>query len=415
LIRVKPDLKYNFLRTVLSITLIITFLAGSSILHAQETANPSPGFYHQIRSGLLNCKIRFEKEKFGRVAFLGGSITYNPGWRDSICAYLVRRFPRTQFEFINAGIPSMGSTPAAFRLERDVLSKGRVDLLFEEAAVNDASNARSSTEQIRAMEGIIRHLRYSNPGMNIIMMYFVDPDKIKDYEMGLTPSVIKNHEKVARDYDIPTINLALEVTERIRKGEFNWEDDFRDLHPSPFGQSIYARSMIRFLDDTFSAKVNDDDMFTNFAMPDKMDEYCYDRGELIDISKPELVNGWNINPTWTPEDEAGVRSNYHHVPMLVSNQPGSLLRFKFKAKAIGIAVAAGPDAGMIEYRIDVGDWQHLNLFTPWSMHLHLPWYYTLSAELAEKEHVLELRTSKMKDERSKGYSCRIRYIFINEN
>ncbi|MGD9329002.1 MAG: hypothetical protein PVH48_08570, partial [Cyclobacteriaceae bacterium] len=157
------------MRTALLIlSFTILFFTGSGRLHAQDTI-AIPGIYHHtIRSSLLNCQIRFEKEKFGRVAFLGGSITYNPGWRDSICAYLVKRFPNTNFEFINAGIPSMGSTPAAFRLERDVLSKGRVDLLFEEAAVNDASNARSSTEQIRAMEGILRPLRYSNPGMNII-------------------------------------------------------------------------------------------------------------------------------------------------------------------------------------------------------------------------------------------------------
>lgn len=403
------------MRTALSIlSFIIIFFTGSGRLSAQDTIATPGTYHHNIRSSLLNCQIRFEKEKFGRVAFLGGSITYNSGWRDSICTYLVKRFPNTDFEFINAGIPSMGSTPAAFRLERDVLSKGRVDLLFEEAAVNDASNARSSTEQIRAMEGIIRHLRYSNPGMNIIMMHFVDPDKIDDYEMGLTPLVIKNHEKVARHYNIPSINLALEVTERIRKGEFNWEDDFRDLHPSPFGQGVYARSMITFLENAFWVDVNEEAVFTNFIMPEKLDEYCYDKGKLIDIWKPEIVNGWDIDPLWTPGDKAGVRANYHDVPMLVSNKPGSLLRFKFKAKAIGIAVAAGPDAGMVEYRIDDGDWQYLNLFTPWSMHLHLPWYYTLSSELPDKEHILELRTSKMKDEHSKGYSCRIRYFFMNE-
>jgi len=50
----------------------------------------------------------------GRVAFLGGSITHNPGWRDSVMKYLENRFPETDFEFIAAGIPSMGSTPGAF-------------------------------------------------------------------------------------------------------------------------------------------------------------------------------------------------------------------------------------------------------------------------------------------------------------
>jgi sialidase-1 len=246
-------------------------------------------------------------------------------------------------------------------------------------------------------------------------MHFVDPDKIEDYSNGKTPQVIQNHDKVAGHYDIPVINLALEVTERIRNGEFNWEDDFRDLHPSPFGQGVYARSMIKFLEDAFSANVNTDAQVTDFKIPDKLDNYSYDKGHLIDITKSNPVNGWHLDPLWIPDDNAGVRSNYHNVPMLVSNQSGSLLKFRFKAKAIGIAVAAGPDAGIIEYRIDEGKWQHLNLFTQWSMHLHLPWYFTLSAELPVKEHILELRTAQLKDERSMGYSCRIRYFFINEN
>lgn len=86
--------------------------------------------YHTYRNKLHNSRIVFGREKRGRVAFLGGSITYNGDWRDSICAYLQKRFPNTQFDFVAAGIPSMGSTPGAFRFERDVLAKGKVDLLF---------------------------------------------------------------------------------------------------------------------------------------------------------------------------------------------------------------------------------------------------------------------------------------------
>ena len=69
--------------------------------------------YHQMRGDLYNCQTIFEQTGKGRVAFLGGSITYGSGWRDSICKYLVFRFPDTEFEFIPAGIPSMeGQTPS---------------------------------------------------------------------------------------------------------------------------------------------------------------------------------------------------------------------------------------------------------------------------------------------------------------
>ena len=47
---------------------------------------------------------------------------------------------------------------------------------------------------------------------------------------------------------MPSIDLAREVTERIDAGEFSWDGDFKNLHPSPFGMSVYARSIERLFD-----------------------------------------------------------------------------------------------------------------------------------------------------------------------
>ena len=370
--------------------------------------------YHQERNGLKNSRIKFERYKSGRVAFLGGSITYNSGWRDSICAYLEKRFPETKFEFIAAGIPSMGTTPAAFRLDRDVLSKGKIDLLFEEAAVNDASNGRTSLEQVRAMEGIVRHCKTANPDIDIVMMHFVDPDKIASYNNGIEPEVITNHNKVAEHYGVPTINLAKEVTDRINNGEFTWKDDFKNLHPSPFGQGVYANSMIHFLSNAFSGHLDPDDKISSYTLPEKLDNHAYDNGYLLDINGAKTDKGWSIDTLWTPKDGTGTRPNYVDVPMLISNKPASTLKLKFKGTIIGIAVAAGKDSGMIEYRINKNKWTTLNLFTKWSQSLHLPWYYTLATGLSKKEHLLEIRIAESKDKRSAGNACRIRYFYINK-
>ncbi len=370
--------------------------------------------YHQLRAGLKNSQIQFERNKKGRVAFLGGSITYNGGWRDSLMLYLQKRFPETTFDFVAAGIPSMGSTPSAFRLERDILSKGKIDLLFVEAAVNDATNGRTEREQVRAMEGIVRHMRSENPVVDIVSMHFVDPDKMRDYRSGRVPDVIINHERVAEHYGVPTINLAKEVTDRIDNGEFTWEQDFKNLHPSPFGQGVYARSMIQLLQTAYPDHLDPDDKLTAHQMPGKLDAQCYDRGKLIEVSTIKQQKGWKVEASWQPQDGKGTRSNYVNVPMLISEKTGATLKVPFTGRAIGIAVAAGADAGMIEYRVDKGDWQTLDLFTRWSMHLHLPWYYTLSAGLSEGRHTLELRVMEQRNEQSQGNACRIRYFFTNQ-
>jgi sialidase-1 len=401
----------EIMNAVLIFLSVMTFFSGQNTMLSESVISSSD--YHHLRGGIRNSLIKFEQEKQGRVAFLGGSITYNGGWRDSVCQYLTERFPETKFDFIAAGIPSMGTTPAAFRLERDVLKHGPVDLLFEEAAVNDATNGRSDEEQIRAMEGMIRHMRADNPDCDIVMMHFVDPGKMESYRKGCTPEVIRNHEKVAAHYHIPTINLAREVTDRIDAGEFTWEDDFINLHPSPFGQGVYYRSIRTFLENAWAGKVKDREKLSVHETPEKLDPACYDQGALLDVREVQHPAGWTYVENWQPKDGKGTRFNYTDVPMLISTEPGKALRLDFEGNAAGIAVAAGPDAGMIEYSIDGGSWQVQDLFTRWSSHLHLPWYYTLASGLPPGKHTLKIKLSKQKNSASLGQACRIRYFFIN--
>lgn len=370
--------------------------------------------YHKLRAGIRNSFIKFENEKKGRVAFLGGSITYNGGWRDSICNYLKNRFPDTDFDFIAAGIPSMGTTPAAFRLKRDILKNGPVDLLFEEAAVNDAANGRSKAEQLRAMEGIIRGVRSQNPACDVILMHFTDPGKMDMYRNNKVPEVIANHEEVAEHYKVSSINLAKEVTDRIDAGEFNWEDDFKNLHPSPFGQNIYFQSMKIFLENAWSGFVAEDDKLTSYELPEMLTPSCYANGVLIPANKVQAGKGWKVAGKWDPEDGKGTRPNYVNVPMLINEGVGQQLKFEFEGNTVGIAVAAGPDAGIIEYKIDRGEWQKQDLFTKWSSGLHLPWYFTLAANLENEKHVLRLRLTDEKNGQSSGSACRIRYFYVNQ-
>lgn len=383
------------------------------VQNADTSSLPSP-YYHTLRSGLPNSYLKFTNQKKGRVAFLGGSITHNPGWRDSVMKYLEHRFPETDFEFIAAGIPSMGSTPGSFRLQRDVLMNGPVDLLFEEAAVNDATNGRSSNEQIRGMEGIVRHARSANLATDIVIMYFVDPDKMDIYRKGEIPEVIENHDKVAEHYGIPTINLAREVTERIDANEFSWENDFRDLHPSPFGQGIYSRSIIAFLERAWNNADFSRNTPIDYILPEMLDPLSYDKGWMIPMSQSLESDDWQYIDIWKPEDRAGTRPNYTNVPMLIGKNPGKILAIPFSGTAIGLAVAAGPDAGIIEYRIDRGKWKQQNLFTKWSRGLHLPWFYTLGVGLESGNHVIEVRLLGSHDPESNGTVCRIRYYFGDE-
>lgn len=368
--------------------------------------------HHAIRGGLANCARVFTQSGSGRVAFLGGSITENPGWRDSVCAYLQQRFPKTRFEFIAAGISSTGSTPGAFRLQRDVLGTGKVDLLFEEAAVNDATNGFTPREQILGMEGIVRHARLANPAMDIVVMCFVDPEKMTSYRSGIRPVEIRMHDSVAAHYNVPMLDLAREVTTRIDRGEFTWEGDFKDLHPSPFGQRLYFHSMRRLLEECWQ------DVDLNlppvaYPLPAPLDAASYFSGDYVDIMNALPDEGWSRVESWHPQDGTGTRKGYVDVPVLESVTPGATLTLPFTGNAVGICVAAGKDAGIIEYAVDDGPFMRQNLFTQWSAWLHLPWYYVLARGLIRGEHTLRIRISAERDPRSTGHACRIIHCLVN--
>lgn len=390
--------------------LIIIFLFLAIQISNAQTLDSKK--YHTHRGSLKNSFLKFEKEKTGRVAFLGGSITFNGGWRDSVCHYLQQKFPETEFDFIAAGIPSMGSTPGAFRFERDVLVNGKVDLLFEEAAVNDDTNRRSPDEITRAMEGIVRHAKSANSLCDVVIMHFVDPGKMEDYRNDKVPEVIQLHEKVAVHYSVSSINLAKEVTERIDAGEFGWKADFKNLHPSPFGQIIYYHSMKTFLETAWNTNLSDEKNELK-ELPAPLDFSNYNNGILVEPNPPKRIKGWRRIENWKPAIKAGTRANYTNVPMLVGDYPGKIIKFQFEGDAVGIAVAAGPDAGIIEYSIDNSDWQKQDLYTQWSKQLYLPWYYTLATGLKNKKHTLQIRLVEEKNPESKGNKCVLRYFYYN--
>jgi len=363
-------------------------------------------------NGGLNNTIRNARDKRKlTVAFLGGSITYNHGWRDKVGQYLRETYPQTRFTFIAAGIPSLGSVPHAFRLQHDVLDKGKIDLMFLEAAVNDHANGTDSILQVRAMEGIIRHALTANPFMNIVVMAFADEDKNHDFDTNIEPLEVRVHRQLAAYYHLPFINLAKEVYERIQHGEFTWKDDFKDLHPSPYGQNIYYQSIKTLLQ--ISSMRYSDKGDSEVKLPRSLNKNSYNNGVYEDVHHASNLHGFSVVDNWQPSDQKETREGFVHVPVLEGTKRGSSFTFSFSGNAVGIAIVSGPDAGVIEYRVDKRKARTMNLFTQWSNSLHLPWYLILADGLRPGRHMLEVKISSTKGD-SGGQACRIVHFLVNK-
>ncbi|MCH5375558.1 MAG: alpha/beta hydrolase fold domain-containing protein, partial [Planctomycetes bacterium] len=248
------------------------------------------------RGRLINSFRTFENKKSGHVAFLGGSITEMNGYRPMLMEFLTQRFPQTQFQFTNAGIASTCSTTGAFRLERDVLSQGPVDLLFVEFAVNDDQDAMHSREEcVRGMEGIIRHLRISNPSADMVMTFFVNPGMLEQIQNGEVPLPMAEHQKVADLYQVPTIHLAREVAEQIDRGDLTWKQ-FGGTHPAPYGNRIAADLIEQLLTDQWNQGGDPQP----HQLPKKMlDNFSYVSAHFVDLESAADREGWTIEvPDW---------------------------------------------------------------------------------------------------------------------
>lgn len=358
-----------------------------------------------LRSNFRNCKLQFEQHMTGHVAFIGGSITEMEGYRPMMCDYLKAQFPSTEFIFTNAGIASTGSTTGAFRMERDVLSKGPLDLLFVEFAVNDDQDeVHAYEEAILGMEAIIRKARKHNPDVDIVMTYFVNPTILKDYQSGIIRTSISAHEAVAKHYDISTCNLAKEVADQIAVGTLDWKT-FGGTHPHRFGNSICANMIASMLEKAWSTK-------TSFKNPDeKVNPLNFENGRLVNPKDCDFDNKWSYGvPNWE-KLKGKKRERFTSLDMLSTSTKGAELTFEFAGTAVGAYLVSGPDAGTIEVSIDGGDYQEFDLYHFYSKNLHYPQTIMFSTKLEKGTHSLKLRM--LKKTSSAGNAMRIMNFVVN--
>lgn len=402
--------KYS-LRTCSRFSLLLLFVFSAqgtlSAFPDQKIPAVSDQHIHQ-RGSYQNSKQKFETEKTGHVAFLGGSITEMNGYRPMVCEFLEKRFPETKFQFTNAGISSTCSNTGAFRTQRDVLSQGPVDLFFVEFAVNDDQDAgHTAAGAIRGMEGVIAQIRRHNPYADIVMVHFVNPSMLETIQQKKKPLSSSSHERVAEHYNISTVDLASEVARLIQNDQLTWKQ-FGGTHPAPFGNAICASMVEKLLTNAWQ----EEGELEKHPSPEKpLDPFSFRNGRLINVKDAKLNSGWSIKvPDWE-SIPGSKRSRFTSIPMLCATKPGAELELDFEGTVLGIFTVAGPDAGILEVSIDDGPFQPFDLYHHYSKGLHYPRSVVFNSELKPGKHHAVIRLSE--DTSSKGHAARIMYFAGN--
>lgn len=394
--------------------ILVAVTCALTATHMVRATSVSQPFGNNVclRGDFQNARTAFERTGKGTVAFLGGSITEMNGYRPMVCDLLRKRFPKTVFTFIPAGISSTCSTTGAFRLGTDVLGTGPVDLLFVEFAVNDDQDGHHSREEcIRGMEGIIRHTRQINPATDIVMTFFVNEYILKTLKEGKTPLTIDAHSAVAEHYAIPTIHLAKEVAEEITAGKLTWEK-YGGVHPAPFGNAICAQMIDELFNRAWAKPLAKEATVTPNLVPlTPLDPLNYSAGRFIDLAAASIKQGWTLGiPDWK-NIKGNKRTRFTSIPMLSATDPGAEFTLAFEGTAVGAFVVAGPDAGILETSVDGGPTQKIDVCHAYSKELHYPRTVMFATALEAGPHTLTVRVSA--DTNSEGHAVRIMHFAAN--
>ena len=345
-------------------TIILAFAFILAMLPARaEDAALAPAVECTARGGLPNFLAKANTAGAEiRIAYFGGSITAQNGWRPKTLAYFQKTYPGAKFSEINAAIGGTGSDLGVFRLKQDVLDK-KPDLMFVEFAVNDGGAAPEQI--IRCMEGIVRQTWQSLPECDICFVYTLTEQLSPPMLEGKFQRSASEMEKVAGHYGIPTIHMAMEVAKLAKEGKLLWKaplpktdeekqkvgDKFvfapDGVHPHPeTGHELYLQSIVRSMPAIKDASKTPG----AHALPQPLNATNYQLAKMIPIGEATLSKG--IVPLDMQKDQFGKRWADRLPALHKGSQPGETITFKFKGTRCAIYDLLGPDCGQVIVTLD---------------------------------------------------------------
>ncbi len=297
-----------------------------------------------------------------RIAYFGGSITAQEGWRPKTLAYFQKTFPQAKFIAINAAIGGTGSDLGVCRVQQDVLDR-KPDLVLVEFAVNDGG--ATPAQIFRCMEGIVRQTWRAFPECDMGFVYTLTESLAPAMLDGKFQRSASAMERIADHYGIPTIHLAMEVVRLARAGRLIWKSPLPKtdaekqalgdkfvfapdaVHPHPeTGHELYLQAVVRSLDPIRAASHAPG----RHALPAPHTADNYEKARLVPITAAHLSSGFALPDLKT---DAFAKRWANRLPVLGrATQAGERVTFKFKGTRCAIYDVIGPDSGQVRVTLD---------------------------------------------------------------
>ncbi len=361
---------------LMSIIFIACLLINSLVVTSATVGSDFPPAREALecttRGGLPHFFRKISKGEKIRIAYLGGSITAQAGWRVKSLDYFKKSYPKCQFSEINAAIGGTGSDLGVLRIQHDVLSQ-KPDLLFVEFAVNDSNS--DPVEIAKSMEGIVRKTWKAYPKCDICFVYtFTDSPLFQDLKTGKLNRSAATMEVIADYYAIPSIHLGLEAVHLEKEGklimkapEVKVEKVSGDELNQSYKLPLSAEGKIHFSSDGVHPYINTGHQLYMEAIERSLplirsaskksrshqlngpfNPNNYENTIMLDPDKANLQGEWMK----LPQENEVAKPFINRVSSFWRGAAGATLTLKFKGEAVKIYDLLGPDGCRLEITID---------------------------------------------------------------
>lgn len=195
-------------------------------------------------SRIAKCMKRAMAGEPLTIAFLGGSITQGclSSTPETCYAYRtyewwVRKFPKAEISYWNAGIGGTTSHLGVGRVQEEVLSK-KPDFVIVEFSVNDEDDDPHFQE---TYESLVRRI-LSAPWKPALMLVH----NVRYNDGGNAEQI---HRPVGERYHLPSVSMKPTIYAQVEAGEIQNRDITPDdLHPNDLGHELVAGVITHFLE-----------------------------------------------------------------------------------------------------------------------------------------------------------------------
>ena len=272
------------------------------------------------------------------IGTIGGSITQGTAasttderYANRALQWWAKAFPKTQLDFVNAGIGATNSYIGVHRVDADLLSK-KPDVVIVEFSVNDTDAALN----LQTYDSLVRKILQAENHPAVILLFTTQEDGT---------SLQDTHMQIGSSYNLPMISYKNAVLPEIEAGKFTWKNISPDnIHPNSVGHGIIGELLWSYFNSVYAKldQINTSDL-TFTATPVTKDLYA--KGQLLDSKTltPKTMQGF---------EQAELSNQF---PNDWTTKEGGELTFEVTGSNIGVLYYKTVDGKSGQYCVYVDD------------------------------------------------------------